>query len=246
MASTFNSIITNSSGPNQFVLLDDATGYVVPALVAANAASYSQTGTVLTVTSTAHNMTATQNGKNVYLANATISTGVAPVGYSGNWFSGFTYINANSFSCTCTNSQSATGTILTNIASTALPITAILPAGSLGLNGLLEYELLTVNNNSAGAKSAGVTINGTGITATASTTNTNSYVRKAMKLTGSLTAKHLSPPQSVFGPTATTVATLNQSHALNVDATIGLTLSSAAASDWNSFESILITGRRYA
>jgi len=230
---------------SQFIVLDDATGFLVPALVAANAATYSQTGTVLTVTSTAHNMTASQNGKNVYLANATISTGVAPVGYTGNWFSNFTYIGVNSFSCTCTNSQSATGTILTNLATTALPITGILPAGSLGLNGELEYEVIADNNNSAGAKTLGVTVNGTGISATANTTNTTGYVRKTMKLTGSLTANHLSPPLGLFGPTATTVGILNQSHALGSDATIGLTLTSAAASDWNSTELIFITGKRF-
>jgi hypothetical protein len=114
------------------------------------------------------------------------------------------------------------------------------------LEWLLEYEILAINNNSAGAKTLGVTVNGTGISATASTTNTNNYVRKTMKLTGSLTTKMLSPPQSMFGPTANTVTMLNQNLALGSDATIAVTLTSAAASDFNSTESILITGRRYS
>lgn len=232
------------SGLATILLLEDTVGHIVPALVAANAATYSQSGTTLTVTSAGHNMTATHNGKNVYLANATISTGVAPTGYSGNWFSGFTYINANSFSCTCTNSQTATGTLLTNTSLTALPITGTLTAGAIGLNGQIEYEVVVSNNNSAGNKTLNVTVAGTAVTATVNSTNITGYVKKCLKLMNSLN-RQVSTAQSSFGPTATSVAALIQTLDLTVDASIGIALTVAAASDFAAIETATIVGKKF-
>lgn len=68
------------------------------------AATYSQTTTTVTVTQTGHGMTADLNGASIYL---TQSTGALVTG----WFTNFLYIDANSFSCTSTVSQTTSGNL---------------------------------------------------------------------------------------------------------------------------------------
>lgn len=69
-------------------------------------ATYSQTGTTVTVTYTAHGFTAIYNGCNIYLCENGASGLLTP-----GWFTNFTFVNANSFTCTSTVSQSTSGNI---------------------------------------------------------------------------------------------------------------------------------------
>ena len=128
-------------------LLQKATGWLIPSLAAANAATYSQTETTITVTSTAHGITATiYNGVPIYLA---IASGLATAG----WYTNFTYVDANSFTCTSSISQSTSGVVNTNTASTTITdLTVNVPGTLMGLNGQLEDHTLISCSGSANNK----------------------------------------------------------------------------------------------
>jgi len=115
-----------------FPLKNDGTGYLVPSLTAANAATYSQTGTTITVAATGHGLpqnNALANGSQVYLV---IGSGLATSG----WYTNFQCSNANTFTCTSTTSQTTTGTINTNTSETTItPLSVTLPGGILGIKG---------------------------------------------------------------------------------------------------------------
>lgn len=157
---------------NRVLLFEENTGFIVPALAAANAATYSQTLTTVTVTSAAHNIpTAIHNGKNCNLVNNSVLTGVAPTGYSGNWFTNFQYVDANTFTVTATNSQTATGTLATTTTAQTLPISFILKGGVMGLSGKIDAYILQSHNNSAGGKYVRLHFGGTEWFKTNGTTN---------------------------------------------------------------------------
>jgi hypothetical protein len=121
-----------SGAPKPITILQKNTGWLVPSLAAANAATYSQTGNTVTVTSTAHHIPATvHNGKSVYLA---IGSGAAVTG----WFANFQYVDANTFTCQSSVSQSTSGTVNTNLAETTIAdLTVTLPGGSMSAAGFL-------------------------------------------------------------------------------------------------------------
>jgi hypothetical protein len=132
-------------------IIQKAKGWIVPSLAAADAATYSQTGTVITVTSIGHNIPATSyDTKDVYLNMGTAATGATiPPG----WFSNFQRTGADTFTCVSTVSQTGTGAVNTNLNVTIIPdLASTMLGGSLGLNGVLKYSLLGSNNNSAGTK----------------------------------------------------------------------------------------------
>lgn len=119
---------------------------ILHSFLAANASIYSQTGTLVTVTSAAHLLHNGLDGADIYLHPA---TGAAAEGT----YSNFTYINANSFSCTSTVSQTTSGT-LTSKAS----INQILPSynvtlrgGLMGAFGQIE-EIAVLEAAGSGAK----------------------------------------------------------------------------------------------
>ncbi len=229
--------------PSASVLVDDATGYIVPSLVSANAATYSQTTTTVTVTSTAHNIPATiHNGKNVYLAIGTVSTGVAPTGYTTGWFSNFQYVDANTFTCTATNSQTGTGFVNTTTTAIALPLTGTVPAGLLGVNGSVVLEAYTSHNNSAGAKTLRALFGGTIWSNTAGTTTLTSYVLKALRNRGDV-AKQITPAGGSYTGAASSVA--NNYLTINTasDVALTFTLQSATASDYVALDAINLTAR---
>ena len=87
----------------QIEIFQRAKGWIVPSLASANAATYSQTGTTITVTSTGHNIPATNyDTKDVYLNMGTAATGATiPPG----WFSNFQRTGVNTFTCVSTVSQ---------------------------------------------------------------------------------------------------------------------------------------------
>jgi hypothetical protein len=140
----------------RILLQNNNKGWIVPSMLAANAATYSQSGTTLTVTATAHTLIAALNGADIYLVIGTVSTGVAPTApvYTG-WFTNFTYVDANTFTCTAGNSQTGTGAVNTNLAETTITeLTYTLKGGLLGLNGGLACWQATAASSEASTKSA--------------------------------------------------------------------------------------------
>jgi len=117
--------------------------------LAANASTYSQVGTLITVASTGHLLLAALNDGEIYLDAA---TGALLPG----WYTGFTYIDANSFTCISTISQTISGT-LTSRANTSVAVTAYnttLRGGLLGKYGHLE-NIVTLASASTGSKTYG-------------------------------------------------------------------------------------------
>lgn len=128
------------------ILQSVGKAYMVPSLAAANAATYTQSGTTITVTSTSHTLTNARDGADVYLA---IADGLATAG----WYSNFTYVNANSFTCTSTISQTTSGTVNSNTSATTItPLSYVLPGGSMGPNGVLEVWTLVSMTGSTNTK----------------------------------------------------------------------------------------------
>ncbi|MFA6060727.1 MAG: hypothetical protein WC756_21200 [Taibaiella sp.] len=137
-------------------LIQHAKGWIVPSLAAADAATYSQTGTLITVTSTGHNIPELNyDTKDVYLNMGAAATGATiPPG----WFSDFQRTGVNTFTCVSTTSQTGTGTVKTNIITVDADAIVIpelsftIKGGMLANNGKIRYSLLGSNNNSAGIK----------------------------------------------------------------------------------------------
>lgn len=124
-------------------------------LLGGSGATYSQTGTLVTVTLTAHGLTAAaDDGSSVYL---TQSTGALLSG----WFTNLTYVNANSFTCTSTVSQSTSGNLGSQTGEITVE-TLTMRGGALGLNGeLAGWFLYGANANNANAKTLRLKVGGT-------------------------------------------------------------------------------------
>lgn len=140
-----------------FTFQQNMLNNIVPSLTAP---TYSQLGNIITVTNVGHNITAIENGGNIYLLQGTVLTGVAPASY-GQWFANFTWLTADTFSCQAINSQTATGLFLQNLSETTIPITKTLPGGVLGAAGILDSDYTISCNNSANIKIAYLRLGGT-------------------------------------------------------------------------------------
>lgn len=132
-------------------ILQRGKGWIVPSLLSANAATYSQSGNVITVSSLAHHIPdVSYNTKDVYLNMGTAATGATiPPG----WFSDFQYVNNNTFTCVSSVSQTGTGAVNTNLAETFITdLTGTIKGGLLGLNGKTIFSYLLSNYTSANNK----------------------------------------------------------------------------------------------
>lgn len=105
------------NGPQLHVLLS-LLKFLVLGL---SGATYSQTGTTVTVTWTAHGLTNEFDGASVYLVG---STGALVSGT----FTNFVYVDANTFTCTSAISQSTSGNLGTNTSETFSPVQATFPS----------------------------------------------------------------------------------------------------------------------
>jgi hypothetical protein len=133
-------------------IIQKAKGWLLPSLSAADAATYSQSGTLITVTSVGHNIPATNyDTKDVYLNIGTAATGATiPPG----WFSSFQRTGADTFTCVSTVSQTGTGAVNTNISVTPVnELSSTIIGGVLRSNGVTDFSFTSSNNNSAGVKS---------------------------------------------------------------------------------------------
>lgn len=122
-------------------------GIIMHSMAAANAATYSQSGTTLTCTCVGHNIPATiHNGKSIHLTPGTPATGAQ---LATGLYTNFTYVDVNTFTCTSTVSQTGTGALNTNIATTPVPgINVEIFGGLLGINGWLDaYSFQQCNAN---------------------------------------------------------------------------------------------------
>jgi len=120
------------------------TGYIN---FGGSSATYTQTGTTVTVSQTSHGMTADFNGDYVYL---TQSTGALVTG----WFLNFIYIDANTFSCTSTVSQSTSGNLGTSTGEVVIPWSYALPTGLPQACDSVALQYLHSAKNSANNKTA--------------------------------------------------------------------------------------------
>lgn len=126
-------------------------GIIMHSMAAANAATYSQSGTTLTCTCTGHNIPATvHNGKSIHLTPGTPATGAQ---LATGLYTNFTYVDANTFTCESTVSQTGTGAINTNTAATTIPgVTIPILGDLLGSNGWLDVYAFQQCNANANAK----------------------------------------------------------------------------------------------
>ena len=163
---------TNWLAQGNPILCRKNKGWLLPSLASANAATYSQSGTTITVQSTSHGIPNTQNGKDVYLV---IGSGAATTG----WFTNFTYVDANNFTCTSAVSQTTSGAVNTNTSKiTITELTTAVLGGLLGLNGTLLAESDTIYTSSANTKTIEYTFGSFVISATPTTTNSNGVLMK--------------------------------------------------------------------
>jgi hypothetical protein len=172
--------------------------------------TYGQSGTTVTVTATSHGLSAEQNGAQIYL---TQSAGALLTG----WFTNFTYVDANTFTCTSTVSQTvAGGTALgANASETMCPRTYTIPAGLLKAGCLPNPSVYAKSKNNANTKTAKQYFGGVQIgtaTLTVSSANWNSAANvNLLFLTSSTFIKLVSIDGSVntsVGDTWTTGITL--------------------------------------
>lgn len=147
----------------------DYAGIQKALFIGGSGATYSQTGTTVTVTWTAHGFSAYEfNGAWAYLVQ---STGALLTG----WFTNFVYVDPNSFQLTSSVSQSTSGNLGTNTAETDLPIGYTFPSttGFFEINDLLSFSGLIRNKNSGNAKTMKLYIGSNLVATSAQTTSTN-------------------------------------------------------------------------
>ena len=223
------------------VVFNQYFGIVLPSLAAANAATYSQTGNLITVTSTAHDIPATvHNGKRVYIGGATVTTGAA---ISAGLYDSFQMIDANTFTCVNPVSQSASGTLATQTSTFTIPgVSYTIPGGSLSENGYFDTYHMSWCNASAGTKRMSF-LYGTfsyknpapGSTAVAIEENHRLWNNNALNKQIAFAAG--SPGNS--GPVTTVPVTGTQDSTTDKAITVQLTLNTA--SDYITLERLMIT-----
>ncbi|MDD3644339.1 MAG: hypothetical protein PHR19_02305 [Bacteroidales bacterium] len=160
---TFISNGTSWRPDSDIEIIQKGKGWIVPSMAPADSSTYSQTGTLITITSAGHNIPAIKyDSKNVYIDFGAPTTGSQ---LTSGWYSNFNRITINTFSCVSAISQSGTGVVKTNNAATVIPDTvSTIPGGILGLNGCIFYSALSSHNNSAGVKNVIFNFNGETIT----------------------------------------------------------------------------------
>ncbi len=162
-------VYSNGTTWRRLFSIADYAGVQKALFIGGSGATYSQTGTTVTVTWTAHGLTAYEfNGAWAYLVQ---STGALLTG----WFTNFTYVDANTFTVTSIVSQSTSGNLGTNTSETDLPIGFTFPSttGAVEVNDLLSFSGLIRNKNSGNAKTMKLYIGANLVATSAQTTSTN-------------------------------------------------------------------------
>lgn len=164
-------VVSNGLNWRRLFSQADFAGVLKHIIIGGSGATYSQTGTTVTVTWTSHGLSAYEfNGASVYLVQ---NTGDLLSG----WFTNFTYVDANTFTVTSTISQSTSGDLGTNTAETDIPVgfTFPLTTGFVEVGDLLSFSGLIRNKNSVNTKTAKLYI-GANLVSTSTQTTTNNWV----------------------------------------------------------------------
>lgn len=110
-------------------------------------ATYSQSGTTLTLTWTSHGIPNNLNGANIYLAP---SSGTATSG----WYSNIAVVDANTITCTASASRSTSGNIGSNSVETYLPTLITFPSFLIRAGVVVNFSGFHWAKTGASTKSA--------------------------------------------------------------------------------------------
>lgn len=114
-------VYSNGSTWRRLFQVQDHTSTVSSIVIGGSGATYTQTGTLVTVTWTAHGIPSLLNNANVHV---TQNTGLLATG----WYTNFTVVDANNFTFVSTTSQSTSGSLGTNTALTVIPVSYTFPS----------------------------------------------------------------------------------------------------------------------
>ena len=130
-------------------------------VIGGSGATWAQSGTTITVTWTGHNIPADfANGANVYLTQGTLSTGS---NIASAWYTNLTVVDANTFTCTSSVSQSGTGSLGSNTAQTFLPDVFTFPDSIVRRGTIFTPSCLSYGKSSPSNKTVKMQIGGINI-----------------------------------------------------------------------------------
>jgi len=214
---------------DEFLLTYSNLSWILPSLTVANAATYSQSGTDVTVTAVAHNIpnSTSLNGGNVWLSPL---TGTAAEG----WYTNFQYVSANSFTCVSAASLTTSGTLTTQTGVTRIATMFTIPGGLLGTKGICRIDWQGRHLNSAGTKIyqdkiANSLIHGYTATATLSVSAT----RRFRNLTAS-SQLEISCPESAVGYNASVSGFVTSTEDTTTDKAITKNMQLNTASEYQA------------
>lgn len=122
-------------------------------------ATYVMDAGLVTVTKTAHGLTANQNGKNIWLMRGTGEIGFLASGTT-YWeiCTNFTYVDANTFTCNSKKLDVSSGNLSAGDQYyNAAAIQIVIPANSIGNTGWMRWAALISHNGTANQKHLSVT-----------------------------------------------------------------------------------------
>jgi hypothetical protein len=213
------------------IRLDDmTTGVILPSLVAANLATYSQVGTLITVNNTvAHNIPATTlNGNSVYL---TPSSGTLVEGI----FTNFQQTGANTFTCVSAISQTISGNLASTTGIKTLKNFTI-PGNMMGETGRFEIEQAAQYFNSGNNKIFTNTFGGTTFYTFTATTTGRLVIESGMRNKNATNVQQATCNDTSTGMSTGAGAILTSAIDTTADVTIGLKGTVAAANEWLCIE----------
>lgn len=120
-------------------------------------ATYVMDAGIVTVTKIAHGLTSAQDGKNIWLMRGTGGFGVSDGHPTSPIYSevctGFTYVDANTFTCTSTNTATSSGSLSAgDTFYNSLAAYIVLPGNTIGYTGWLRYQAMISHNGTANQK----------------------------------------------------------------------------------------------
>jgi len=155
--------------PTQVFIIQDVASDVWDIIFEGASATYARSGTTVTVTKTSHGIPADMNGSRIYIS---ISTGSCVTG----WFTNFTYVDANTFTCTDTSSGTTSGNCATNNSKTYIGDSTAIPAWALQQgNTVVRGYQYRVNGANSNAKTITFEYNGLAAVANVAPTNNGGF-----------------------------------------------------------------------
>lgn len=130
------------------------------------AATYSQSGTTITVTSTGHGLQSWMNGSRVHLTQGTGT-------FVTEWCTNFTRVDANTFTCTSAVSQTTSGDLGTNTAETYSPLEYVLPDLDFQFGDYVQPQIADQVRTTTGTKTRRTYLNSALIAANVTTNSTS-------------------------------------------------------------------------